>query len=97
MEKARSTYSYGSYLMLPEKSLYSRDSGKILQQLGLPDRQSAHQTERALEKAAKKISRLNYGGCPIHEEDFRGCPVECSAEVEAWQCWMDHLKQQDGS
>lgn len=47
---------------------------------------------RALEKAAKIICNLKCGLCPMREEDFQGCPYECTEEIRPWRCWMAHLR-----
>ena len=47
---------------------------------------------RALEKAAKMICNLKCGLCPMREEDFQGCPYECTEEIRPWRCWMAHLR-----
>ena len=40
--------------------------------------------DQALEKAAKKICNLKCGLCPMLEEDFSGCQVECHEEIRPW-------------
>ncbi|WP_339135403.1 MAG: hypothetical protein WGN25_17835 [Candidatus Electrothrix sp. GW3-4] len=49
--------------------------------------------ERALEKAAKMICTLKCGLCPIREENFSGCPWQCTEETRPWQCWVAHLQE----
>jgi hypothetical protein len=48
--------------------------------------------ESALEKASKLVCNLKCGICPVREEDFTGCPYECTQEVKPWQCWVAYFK-----
>jgi len=48
--------------------------------------------ERALEKAAKIICALQYGRCPMREQNFPGCPCVCHEDIVPWQCWAAYLR-----
>ena len=53
---------------------------------------SEEDLELALEKAAKMICGLQYGRCPVKEEQFAGCPVTCHEDIRPWQCWVSHFR-----
>ncbi|MGR0480288.1 MAG: hypothetical protein ACTFAL_02470 [Candidatus Electronema sp. V4] len=57
----------------------------------LPER-NENALERALEKAAKIICTLQFGRCPVREENFPGCPSACHEDVLPWQCWVAYLR-----
>ena len=92
MVETRQHYSYGHYLLLPEKALYTAGTGRILAQLGLPRASGTSLAEKALIEAAKYICTMKCGMCPLREEDFAGCQVECHDEIRPWQCWVDYLQ-----
>jgi hypothetical protein len=50
-------------------------------------------TEVALEKAAKMICNLKSGLCPMREENFPGCPWQCTEDIRPWQCWVAYLSE----
>ena len=85
-------YSYGSYLTLAVDETELFDSAEAEGDLGHVCI-SGHDSDKALEKAAKKICNLKCGLCPIQEADFAGCPGACHEEIRPWQCWVVHFKK----
>jgi hypothetical protein len=52
----------------------SQQKEEIMETLMTPERSAANILERALEKAAKIICTLQYGRCPVQEENFPRLP-----------------------
>ncbi len=89
MQENLNTYTYAGLLVHNSKKSFF-DPVRNRQPFIPPPQRTLN--DQALEKAAKKICNLQCGRCPIKEEDFAGCSVDCDEEVRPWRCWVTHFK-----